>query len=147
MNKCPTCGSYAVNDDPERGLCDKCWRDATIDDLRAKLAAADALLIGERSESQLLRNSLSDALERLASAESRVAELQETNANNVGCYQMQLAAAEALLGESRAALARIALNATDSQPSEFAQECMGYPGTSALWDIIKAVRAKEVGGG
>ena len=36
MNRCK-CGSYAVNDDPERMLCDKCWRDATIERLRAAL--------------------------------------------------------------------------------------------------------------
>jgi len=34
MTRCPKCGSYAINDDPERVLCDKCWRDAEIERLR-----------------------------------------------------------------------------------------------------------------
>ncbi len=32
MNKCK-CGSYAINDDPNGVLCDKCWRDAKIEKL------------------------------------------------------------------------------------------------------------------
>ena len=28
------CGSYAINDDPERKLCDRCWRDVQIEDLK-----------------------------------------------------------------------------------------------------------------
>ena len=31
------CGSFAVNDDPQLKLCDRCWRDATIADLRNRL--------------------------------------------------------------------------------------------------------------
>mgnify|MGYP000968449921 CR=1 FL=1 len=38
MTRCPKCGSYAINDDPERVLCDKCWRDAEIERLRAWIA-------------------------------------------------------------------------------------------------------------
>jgi ubiquinone/menaquinone biosynthesis C-methylase UbiE len=41
MNRCK-CGSYAINDDPSRVQCDRCWRDATISELRAKLMAAES---------------------------------------------------------------------------------------------------------
>ncbi len=34
MRECP-CGSFAINHDPERLLCDCCWRDAEIERLRA----------------------------------------------------------------------------------------------------------------
>lgn len=37
--ECKNCGSFALNDDPERQLCDRCWRDAKIDRLRSDLAA------------------------------------------------------------------------------------------------------------
>ena len=30
------CGSFAINDDPNRELCDNCWRDAEIERLRAE---------------------------------------------------------------------------------------------------------------
>jgi len=30
MTRCK-CGSYAINHDPARVLCDCCWRDATIE--------------------------------------------------------------------------------------------------------------------
>ena len=40
MTQC-TCGSYAINDDPNRQQCDKCWRDATIHRLTAALAATE----------------------------------------------------------------------------------------------------------
>ena len=38
MQKCPNCGSYAVNDDPLRVRCDRCWRDAAISGLRQQVA-------------------------------------------------------------------------------------------------------------
>jgi len=39
MTRCPKCGSYAINDDPERVLCDKCWRDAEIERLTREVDA------------------------------------------------------------------------------------------------------------
>ena len=30
------CGSFAINDDPNRELCDLCWRDVEIERLRAE---------------------------------------------------------------------------------------------------------------
>ena len=33
------CGSYAMNHDPERELCDCCWRDMTISQLQTELSA------------------------------------------------------------------------------------------------------------
>jgi len=43
MNKCK-CGSYAINHDLARVLCDCCWRDAKIEQLKAELAdTRDAL--------------------------------------------------------------------------------------------------------
>ena len=68
-----------------------------------------------------------DTEEALSDAEAEIKRLRQ-----------RLAAAEA-------ALARVALSVTDSQPSEFAQEFMGYPGTKALWDMVKAAAA--AGGG
>ena len=32
------CGSFAINDDPEQALCDRCWRDAKIASLEANVA-------------------------------------------------------------------------------------------------------------
>lgn len=37
MKVCTKCGSYSVYDDPDERLCDKCWRDRQIDDLKAKV--------------------------------------------------------------------------------------------------------------
>ena len=34
MTHCPKCGSCAINDDPERILCDRCLRDKEIERLR-----------------------------------------------------------------------------------------------------------------
>lgn len=31
------CGSRAINDDPDKELCDTCWRDAEIERLRGEL--------------------------------------------------------------------------------------------------------------
>lgn len=43
------CGSYAVNDDPEKQVCDKCWRDRKVrqaiaerDEARRSLASVSA---------------------------------------------------------------------------------------------------------
>ena len=44
MTRCPKCGSYAINDDPERVLCDKCWRDAEIERLLGELDECRRLL-------------------------------------------------------------------------------------------------------
>jgi hypothetical protein len=30
MNSCKQCGSLALNDDPQKLLCDRCWRDDQI---------------------------------------------------------------------------------------------------------------------
>lgn len=35
------CGSRAINDDPDRLLCDRCWRDAEIERLQKALKSAD----------------------------------------------------------------------------------------------------------
>ena len=44
MIKCQSCSSYSMNDDPERRLCDNCWRDEQIVALRRDLSqAVDAL--------------------------------------------------------------------------------------------------------
>jgi hypothetical protein len=32
------CGSFAINDDPEQVLCDRCWRDAKIASLEDDVA-------------------------------------------------------------------------------------------------------------
>lgn len=42
MTTCNVCGSYALNDDPNKLLCDKCWRDAQITLLTERLAEAEA---------------------------------------------------------------------------------------------------------
>lgn len=56
------CGSRALNDDPERILCDCCWRDAEIDRLRAALdevqtarRRGDEIVAGYEIEIQRLR--------------------------------------------------------------------------------------------
>ena len=46
MIKCQ-CGSYAINDDPERVLCDRCWRDDEIERLKAELEEAREALSRE----------------------------------------------------------------------------------------------------
>lgn len=38
------CGSRAVNDDPDRLLCDNCWRDAEIERLRGEVDECRRLL-------------------------------------------------------------------------------------------------------
>lgn len=38
------CGSRAINDDPDRLLCDRCWRDAEIERLRGELDECRRLL-------------------------------------------------------------------------------------------------------
>ena len=38
------CGSRAINDDPDRLLCDTCWRDAEIERLRGELDECRRLL-------------------------------------------------------------------------------------------------------
>mgnify|MGYP001435612329 CR=1 FL=1 len=41
MTPC-NCGSFAINDDPQHKLCDKCWRDVEIKRLRSALARLPA---------------------------------------------------------------------------------------------------------
>ena len=43
MNLCK-CGSYAINDDPQRELCDSCWRDRTIAEQQAEIERLTAAL-------------------------------------------------------------------------------------------------------
>ncbi len=38
MRQCK-CGSYAINDDPDRLKCDRCWRDETINRLATQVTA------------------------------------------------------------------------------------------------------------
>lgn len=41
---CAKCPSFAMNDDPDEILCDRCWRDAKIEVLKKRLLKADAMV-------------------------------------------------------------------------------------------------------
>ena len=41
------CGSYALNEHPDSGLCDKCWWRAEAERLRAALTELAAMVRGE----------------------------------------------------------------------------------------------------
>jgi hypothetical protein len=49
------CGSYAVNDDENRTLCDKCWRDKKIVSLTQQLSEAQAALDNAKAWNEYVR--------------------------------------------------------------------------------------------
>ena len=69
------CGSYAINDDPERVLCDKCWRDAEIERLREECECYEGMKEGfairiadaerERDECRRLLLQVADEWDRM----------------------------------------------------------------------------------
>ena len=63
------CGSYAINDHPERTLCDRCWRDAEIERLREEVKRLTAAEAAQTDDSDLLKyhqptNAVQDAINR-----------------------------------------------------------------------------------
>ena len=73
MNQC-RCGSYAINHDPKRKLCDCCWRDATIAKQRNEIGRLQSELDNERG--YRLRADLDNAS---PSEAANVLELLKTN--------------------------------------------------------------------
>lgn len=62
------CGSYAINDDPNNILCDRCWRDAKLvtlmvqqDELIRVLTRAGNILCGLGHDIRWIDNALAEA--------------------------------------------------------------------------------------
>ena len=63
-----TCGSYAINDHPGSGLCDKCWERKRADELEASavcLVVAMKKIRGADEPLQPIRDNIDVAIDRI----------------------------------------------------------------------------------
>ena len=76
MSEICKCGSYAINNDPNHILCDKCWRDSRITELTAELQAAQERIKELEATIQSHHNTESTTK---ANLQSRVTALESEN--------------------------------------------------------------------